>query len=106
MEFLGLMMQPSAVVLRLKLQPQEDWQRALSETTDKQPAPESRSPASPRGTGDQAKGRSRMHKGTPLAFKLRMLSSSDPVPFDPTLYSNRSAQTCLTSLMRIILPGQ
>lgn len=64
-------MQPSAVVLQLKQQPQEDWQRALSETTDKQPAAESRFPASPRGTGDQAKGHSRMHKGTPLAFKAK-----------------------------------
>lgn len=78
----------------------------LRKTTNKQQAAESHSPASPRGTSDQAKCHSRIHKGTPLAFKLTMLSSSDPVPFDPTLCSNRSEQTCLTSLMRINLPGQ
>lgn len=46
------------------------------------------------------------HNGTQLAFTLTMQSYSNPVPFDPALYSNRSEHPCLASLMHIILSGQ
>ena len=107
MEFLGFEMLQSVVIpppFFSRVSPKGAGSKALLNATDKQRATKETPLPVPKVQTGGVPQQSTQRDTTGICAKR--LCSTNPVPFDPALYSDRSEHLCLALLMHIILSGQ